>query len=163
MRKQILLLLFLLLFTTELTAQNQLPDLKIKTLNDKEVNIKKKTEKGTYLINFWATWCIPCINELELLSDVYDEWGDELNIKIIAVSIDDSRTLSKVAPLVNGKGWEFDILSDSNHDLKRALNISGIPYTIIVKNGKIRYKNTGYTPGYEDTIYQILKNIISDL
>jgi peroxiredoxin len=161
--KKRLLQLFLLFFLQGLIAQKQIPSLKIKTLDNKEIDIQKQTKKGTHLISFWATWCVPCINELEAFSEVYEDWSDELNIKIIAISIDDSRTLSRVKPLVNGKGWEFDVLSDRNHDLKRALNISSIPYTIILKNGEIKYRNTGYMTGFEDTIYDTLKKITNEL
>ena len=66
-------------------------------------------------------------------SDVYDEWQEDLNIELIAISTDDSRTQKRIKPMVNGKGWEYKILLDKNQELKRALNISAIPHTLVLK------------------------------
>lgn len=74
-----------------------------------------------------------------------------------AIATDDSRTIKRVVPLVNGKDWAFNVLLDKNQDFKRALNITGIPYTIIVKNGKIIYRHLGYVDGDENEIFKILK------
>ena len=75
------------------------------------------------VLSFWATWCVPCINELDAISDIYEEWQEDLNVEVIAVSTDDSRTQKRIRPMINGKGWEYKILLDKNNDLKRALNI----------------------------------------
>ena len=76
---------------------------------------------------------MPCINELDAISDVYEEWQEETNVEIIAISTDDSRTRKRVKPLVNGKGWDYEILIDENQDLKRALNITTLPHIVIIK------------------------------
>ena len=50
---------------------------------------------------------------------------------------------------MNGKSWKFDVLIDENHDLKRALNISGLPHTLITKQNQILHRRVGYAPGEE--------------
>ena len=70
------------------------------------------------VINFWATWCKPCKKELNNIAEVYDEWQDETGVKIIAISIDDTRSMSKVAPYVNSVSWEYEVYLDPNGDLK---------------------------------------------
>ena len=80
-----------------------------------------------------------------------------MKFNFYAVSQDDSRTSKKVAALVNGKGWNFNVLLDKNQDFKRLLNLPGIPYTLVVKNGKIIYRQIGYTEGDENTLYDIIK------
>tara|TARA_B100000795_G_scaffold247358_1_gene213550 strand:- start:2596 stop:2988 length:393 start_codon:yes stop_codon:yes gene_type:complete len=112
------------------------------------------------IVSLWATWCVPCINELDAISDVYEDWQDETNVELVAVSVDDSRTVNRVRPLVNGRDWEFTILLDINNNLKRALNTSTVPLTLIIKNGEIVYRHSGYTPGAEDTLYEELKKHI---
>ena len=97
--------------------------------------------------------------ELDAINDVYSDWQEETNVKLIAVSIDDSRTISRVKPMVNGKGWEYEILYDTNHEFKRALNIVSVPYVIIVKNKEIVYKHSGYTSGSEYEIYEEIKKL----
>lgn len=160
MIKQNLLALFFLLIGTSLFGQNELPDVTVKSLSGKEVNFNtiSKIKDTSLVISFWATWCIPCITEMEVLHEQYEEKQKEFPFKIIAISIDDTRTSNKVKPFIKGRGWKFDFYTDSNHDLKRALNINDIPHILVIKNGKIIYQHTGYTPGNEENIYQKLKS-----
>ena len=109
------------------------------------------------IISLWATWCVPCKNELDAINDVYEDWQDETDVALYAISIDDSRTVKRVKPLVNGKNWDFEILLDTNNDLKRALGAATVPLTLVVKNGKIVFRHSGYTPGYEDELFEILQ------
>jgi thiol-disulfide isomerase/thioredoxin len=112
-----------------------------------------------YLISFWATWCGPCINELDELNEVIDDWKKELNLEVIAIATDDARTQKRVKPMVNGKGWGYTILLDTNQDLKRALTIVNIPYTIVVKNNQILHIQHGYVPGSEVELLAKLKQL----
>jgi len=156
MKNSYLLLICLTIFKFGNTQE--LPNITLKSIDDKTVSIQELANSDTVKVfSFWATWCVPCINELDAISEVYDEWQEETNVEIIAISTDDSRTKKRVIPLVNGKGWEYQILLDDNQDLKRALNIAVLPYVIVVKNGEIVYQHTGYTPGSEDALYEVIK------
>ena len=119
-------LTILLLFVFSIAnAQKELPNLTVKSLDNKAINIKtdyQETDK-LYVFSFWATWCGPCLNELEAISEDYENWTKELNVELIAVSTDDARTQKRVKPLVNGKNWPFSVILDSNQDFKRALAI----------------------------------------
>lgn len=154
-----LVLLFLFAITTA-SAQKELPNLSLKSLDNKSFNIKSDfTEKDkVYVYIFWATWCAPCIQELDAINDVYADWKNDLNMEIIAVSIDDARTGKRVKPMVNGRAWEYTILLDTNQDLKRSLSIANPPYTIVVKNGKIVSEQAGHAPGSENEFFQKLKS-----
>jgi len=156
MKKACLLIVFVLSFIT-INAQSTLPSLSLKTMDGKTINTKELSKDGPIVISLWATWCVPCKNELDAISDVYEDWQDETNIKLYAVSVDDSRTVKRVKPLVNGKGWEYEVLLDTNHDLKRALGVSTVPVTLIVKDNNIVYRHSGYTPGAEDELYEEIK------
>lgn len=80
-------------------------------------------------------------------------------MKIVAISTDDSRTKRRIRPLINGKKWDFfDVLIDENHNLKRALNINGIPHTIVTKGRNIIYRKIGYKPGDENNLYDFVLN-----
>ena len=114
-------------------------------------------EEGATVISFWAIWCKPCILELNELNDLYEEWNEEVNVKIVAVSIDDARSSSKVPSFVNSRGWEFEVYLDVNSEFKRALNINNIPHSILVdKSGEIVWQHAGYVPGDEDVLYDEL-------
>jgi thiol-disulfide isomerase/thioredoxin len=152
MKKIVYLLVFSLNFI--LFAQQQLPNTSLKTLSGANTTLSEiAAENELIVVSLWATWCVPCKNELDAVADVYDDWVSETGVKYFAVSIDDSRTAKRVKPMINGKGWEFEILLDENSDLKRAFGVSTVPYTVIIKSGEIIYKHTGYTPGFEDELY----------
>lgn len=149
------------LFGFFLNAQTQMPNVSLNDLEGKKISITNDfNEKDKiYVFSFWATWCTPCINELDEMNDVLEDWKKELNLEVIAIATDDSRTQKRIKPLVNGKGWEYKILLDSNQDLKRALSIVNIPYTVVVKNGEIVHIQNGYVPGSEDELYTKLKTL----
>ena len=149
---------FILVITLGVHAQEQLPNINLKTLDNETVSLRTISDKEDLMvISLWATWCVPCKNELDAINDVYEDWQDETGVALYAISIDDSRTLKRVKPLVNGKDWDFEILLDTNNDLKRALGAATVPLTLVVKNGKIVFRHSGYAPGYEDELFEILQ------
>ena len=153
-------LLFLVCFLCYNAAFSQItiPNITLNTLNGKSVKIQDEISKDKItILSFWASWCVPCINELDAISEVYEDWQEDFNMELIAISTDDARTQKRIRPMVNGKGWPYKILLDKNQELKRALNISTIPQIIILKDSKIIYIHSGYSPGVEDEFYDIIK------
>ncbi len=153
------LTIIILFFTHSIYSQTNIPSIYIKTLNGKSINSKSTlNQNGLTVYSFWATWCVPCINELDAIHNEFDKW-EKTNVKLVAVSTDDSRTKRRVRPLINGKNWKFDVVLDENQKFKRALNISGIPHTIVVRGSEIIYRRIGYKPGDESNLYDfLLKN-----
>jgi peroxiredoxin len=157
--KYLIIPIFFLFQST--VAQDKLPNINVKDLKNKTINVSNdfaETDK-IYVFSFWATWCVPCIRELEAIKEYYSDWSEELNMELIAISTDDSRTQRRVRPLVNGKNWPYKILLDENQELKRALSIVNIPYTIVVKNQEIRHIANGYSQGAEMELYEKLKEL----
>lgn len=82
-------------------------------------------------------------------------------MKLIAVSIDQAQNIHKVKPLVDENGWPYEVLLDPNGDLKRALGIQMIPYTLIVDGkGNIVYKHNGYTDGAEAELIEKVRELV---
>jgi len=155
---------FLILFlglATFTFAQDELPNIDIKTLEGEKVNIKKHTNNGKItVISFWATWCSPCKRELDAISEVYEDWQDDYNMDLIAISIDNARTFTRVKGVVSAKGWDYEVLSDIKRELQQALNFQDVPYTFVIdQNGKIAYTHSGYQPGDEDELEEKLKEL----
>lgn len=160
MSKRYLLVLLSLVIYSISSAQNALPDTKIRSLSGNEVLFNSFGNSDTAIIvSFWATWCIPCIQELNTIHDQYDDRQKETPFRFVAISIDDSRTTQKVKPFVAGKGWPFEIYLDLNSDLKRALNIIDVPHVLIIKKGKIVYQHNGYVNGNEEELFEKLKSL----
>lgn len=154
-------IIFLLLFSSLGFAQKQMPNVELVSIAGETFNVSKdfnETDK-IYVFAFWATWCAPCINELETIHKKYDSWKENVNMELIAVSIDDSKTQKRVKPFLNGKGWTYSVLLDANQELKRALSIVNVPYTIVVKNNKIVHVSNGYSQGSEEELYSKLKEL----
>ena len=141
----------------------RIPSVELKTLEGDVMSTKEfYTGDSPFIVSLWATWCKPCIEELEAISLVYEDWVEELGVKLYAVSIDDSRSASKVAPFVRAKGWDYIVLQDVNSDLKRALNVVDVPFLCIYnKNGELVWSHTSsYAPGGEEEVYEVLKSLV---
>lgn len=142
----------------------QLPQMTLKDINGKPVRLDTLSNGGKpIIIDFFATWCKPCNRELSAISEVYDEWQQETGVRLIAVSIDQAHHINKVKPLVDQLGWPYEVLLDPNGELKRALGVQLIPYTLIVDGkGKIVYKHSGYVDGEEDELLEEVKKASGD-
>lgn len=143
-------------------SQNNLPAIKIKTLAGQDISFNNLTSTNgdtILVVSLWATWCIPCIQELETINDQYDERQKDRPFKLVAISIDDTRTSTRVRSFAMGRGWVFDIYLDPNSDLKRALNVNDVPHLLIIKNGKIVHQQNGYVPGNEEELFEKIKTL----
>lgn len=147
----------LLFVTSSAFAQKALPaSLTMETLEGKKVNLKDYVaEKGKItVVNFWATWCKPCKEELDLInSDYLEDWKDNYDIEFVAVSMDDTRTKPRVKGLVDSKGWGYDILCNPDNSAYQALGFNTCPYTLLLDaEGNIVYQHTGYKAGDEEEL-----------
>ena len=138
----------------KMAGEKKLPSVTLTDMNGKKVNVADLGKTGQItVLDFWATWCVPCKKELNNINEMYDEWKKKYNVSIVAVSIDDSRSSVKVKPYVEGQRWSYTVLLDVNQDLKRELNIQSVPFTLVVdQNGKIVYSHSGYTEGDENIL-----------
>lgn len=149
-------LIVVFLLTSWISGAQKLPVVDLENLDGETVSSTTFNSEKPVVITFWATWCVPCLNELSFVNEVYEEWQEKYQFDFYAISIDDDRTVRKVAPLVNGKNWPFKVLIDTNQDFKRMLNINAIPYLIIVKNGTIIYTKNGFVKGDEAKIEDVI-------
>jgi len=151
------LILLISLFAITISANSQkIPSANVKTLKGEEINTTTFENDGKpIIISFWATWCKPCIRELLTIAEDYEDWQEETGVKLIAISIDDARTMNKVAPFVNGKAWDYEVYLDPNADFKRAMNVNNVPHTFLVDgNGEIVWQHNSYAPGDEEELYE---------
>ena len=140
----------------------QLPSVKLKNLEGKTIDTAELSNDGKpFIISFFATWCKPCNRELKAIHENYADWQDETGVKVIAVSIDQAHQIDKVKPMVDGAGWEYEVLLDPNSDFKRALGVNMIPHVFIIDgNGKIADQRSGYTDGAEEHLIEKVRELI---
>ncbi len=156
-----LLIIFLFLFTAELSAQKSLPDVSIKDLKGQSISTKQFGEASQpTIISFWATWCKPCLQEINAINENLEDWKAENKVRFIAISVDDSRSKGRVPTLVNSKKWQFEVYIDENGDFQRALNVINVPHTFVLDaQGKIIYQHTSYASGDEEAYIEAIRKI----
>jgi alkyl hydroperoxide reductase subunit AhpC len=133
----------------------------VKTFDGKIVNTAKFANDGKpMIISFWATWCKPCKKELDAIAEEYAQWQKETGVKLIAVSIDDSRSSSKVGTDAKSHNWEYEVYLDENQDFKRAMNVNNVPHTFVIDGkGNIVWQHNSYAEGDEDHLLEIVKKV----
>lgn len=146
-------------FTNLAVGQQQIGSAEIKTLKGETVDLADIIkDKDLTVISFWATWCKPCQAELDAIADLYPEWQEDLDVQLVAITIDTQRQLSKVPGLLSTKGWDYLVYSDANNVLKNQLGFQAIPQTYVVDNeGNVLYNHSGYSAGDEYDLEEKLK------
>jgi len=161
-KKTLFSFLAIALFTTVSFAQNRaLPNKDVKTLDGSNFNITNLENNGNpIVISFWATWCKPCKKELNNIAEVYEDWQEETGVKLIAISIDNTRSMTKVSPYVNASDWDYEVYLDPNRDLARAMGISTVPHTFLLNGkNKIVWQHKGYVDGDEEELLEQIEKI----
>lgn len=162
--KRILLAIALVAVSALTFAQNaKLPDnVTLKSLDGQSVQSSVIQNDGKpIIISFWATWCKPCNKELNAIREVYEEWQEETGVKLVAISIDDARSASRVKPHVDGNDWSYEVYLDQNQDFKRAMNVVNVPHTFIINGeGEIVWQHTSYVDGSEEEIIEEVRKLL---
>jgi len=131
-------------------------------INGNTVNIDAiKGEKFTVL-DFWATWCRPCINsipELVKLSDKFQEKG----VQFIGINADSPRNRSKVKPFASSIGINYPVLLDFDQQLQSDFFIDGFPTLLVLDGkGKVLFTHVGFIQGDEKTIEDAINNLLKE-
>ncbi|MBP6532264.1 MAG: TlpA family protein disulfide reductase [Bacteroidia bacterium] len=149
----------------EKATTQSIPDVALKNLSGQSVNTSTFSNDGKpMIIDFWATWCKPCIEELNTINELYPDWQKETGVKLIAVSLDDAKTMTRVAPFVNGRNWPYEFYVDQNGDFKRAMNVNMPPHTFVIDGkGNIVWQHVGFADGNEEELYEIVKKVAAGL
>ncbi|HEX8547428.1 MAG TPA: TlpA family protein disulfide reductase [Cytophagaceae bacterium] len=154
----LLIVLAVVPYFAQSQTSKKVPGIQVSNLEgDKTLVTEHINKEGLTIINFWATWCKPCIQELDNIQKVYPNWEKETNVKMMAMSIDEARSAVRVGPLVENKEWSFGVFLDTSNELRKALEIDNIPHTYVLnKKGEIIWEHDSYVEGDEDKLYDFL-------
>ena len=159
MTTRVILLLTVFFLSFNLYSQKgEIPSVDIQTIYGESYDTDEISNDGKpVILSFWATWCKPCIKELSAIQEVYSDWQEETGVKVVAVSIDNARSTSKVLPMVKGNGWEFKVFLDPNGNFKRAMGVNTIPHTFLLNGDReVVWQHTSYSEGSE---YQLIEKV----
>lgn len=114
------------------------------------------------VIDFWATWCRPCVNSIPKLVKLSEEFAKD-SVKFIGISLDSPRNLSKIKPFSESIGISYPVLVDLNQEVSRDLNVTVVPTVLIVgPDDKVRYTHEGYAPGEESEIKNEINSLLNE-
>ncbi|UCF70466.1 MAG: TlpA family protein disulfide reductase [candidate division WOR-3 bacterium] len=147
-----LIILPLLFAYSEQSTAADAPTFTLEDVDGEIVNLDELLEKGPVMMSFWALWCKMCIKELDGLKPYAEEF-DSLNITLLAISQDKTRSVPKVKPFATSHKWTYRIVLDPENMMRDLYNVQAMPtFFIIDQNRKIVFTHQGYKPGDEEII-----------
>ena len=141
---------FLLLMGTTSWAQE--PDFRLRDLENQWKEYSDLKGDELTVIDFWATWCQPCIRSIPLLNEMAQEF-ESRGVNFIGVSIDGPRNQSKIQPFLNSMGVEYPVIRDIDSELMSDLGVTAVPTLLMYdSNGDLIFYHEGFRPGDEDIL-----------
>lgn len=124
------------------------PDFTLKNIHGDDVSLSGLLGRGPVIVDFWATWCKPCIKAFPELQAILDEYA-ERGLTVAAVSIDGPKSTSRVGAFIASKGYTFEVLLDPSQKVARKFHVNSVPRTMLVDtDGSVVYAVTGYRPSH---------------
>jgi cytochrome c biogenesis protein CcmG, thiol:disulfide interchange protein DsbE len=137
-----------------------IPSITLKDLEGNSVNMSSLANGKPIVFCFWATWCAPCKKELNNYTEYYKDWQEKFGVTIYAISIDDQRSVARVAPYVGSVSWDYKVILDSNKQFAQAMGVNNVPHTFLVDGtGKIVWSHNNYADGDESELEHQLEQL----
>lgn len=140
--------------------QTAAPDFTLRTMDGK--NLRLQEQRGrVVMINFWATWCAPCRQEMPHLAKLYDKYRGS-GFELLAVNVDEEQ--AKAMGLAQKLNLKFPVLFDGEKKQVAGLyDLKAMPSTVIIdRDGRVRYIHRGYRDGYENTYDQQIRDLLKE-
>jgi len=124
-------------------------------------NLRLAEQRGqVVLVNFWATWCGPCRQEMPHLNRLYDKYRSA-GFVLLGVNIDDDPRAA--ADLAAKLGLHFPVLLDTDKKVSRVYDMSAMPATLLIdRDGRVRHIHRGYRDGVEQTYEEQVRSLLKE-
>lgn len=156
--KIILTIIFVAVQVT--SAQSQIPDVDVQDIDKNWVTLSDLKGEKLTVVDFWATWCKPCVTSIPKLNSIYDKFS-QTGVEFIGVNVDAPRSMAKVKPFATSLAIKYPIVLDPDQDLVNQLNVNVFPTLIIFDDtGKEVFVHEGFNPGDEKLIQNKLTELL---
>lgn len=156
------LFLAILILSAGIVENPTVTNFRLKNLENRTVSYNSLKGEKLTVIDFWATWCKPCVKSIPKLVEISEEFEDD-GVQFIGISIDGPRNLAKVKPFARSLGVSYPILLDVNSEVMAKLSVRAVPTLLIVnQDDEIVYFHEGYKPGEEDEIRNEIVKLLEE-
>jgi thiol-disulfide isomerase/thioredoxin len=136
--------------------------LRLPDLDGEEVELSSFLGRGPVILDFWATWCKPCLAAMPELHQLYEDLGPR-GLQIVGINEDGPRNASKVKPFMRTHGYEFPVLLDLNREAQRRLQALALPTTMLLDaDGVVVHNSFGYRPGEIDKLRELIEPMLPE-
>jgi peroxiredoxin len=141
-------------------AVSAAPRFSLKTVSGETVSLEQCLGRGPVVVNFWATWCGPCILEMKNLKKTYAKYAPS-GMQMLSISVDDNKTQPQIPGTVRSYQFPYTVLLDENKDAYNAFHVANVPHLFILDaRGGIVYSHQGYRKGDEKKVEAVVANLI---
>jgi cytochrome c biogenesis protein CcmG/thiol:disulfide interchange protein DsbE len=154
--------ILVLVFTPPARAEGTAPDFKLSNLEGKDIVLSDLLRQGPVIVDFWATWCKPCLKAFPGLQGILDRYRDR-GLSVVAVSVDSPKSRSRVGPLIKSKKYTFEVLLDTEGRVAKKYNAFMLPRTVLVnQDGEVILAMTGYRPSNHERLAEVLASLLPE-
>lgn len=154
----------MLILVVPVTARNSMraPDFTLSNLRGKDVTLSEMLKEGPVLLDFWATWCKPCVKAFPGLQELFEKYEGR-GLRVVTVSVDSPKSQARVAPLISSKKYTFEVLLDTQGRVAKKYNIMALPRTLLISpTGEIVYATVGNRPTSHKELEQAILEILPE-
>ncbi|OOZ39548.1 redoxin [Solemya pervernicosa gill symbiont] len=143
----------------QLATDTPAPDFTLKSSSGE--NLKLSEYRGNVvMINFWASWCAPCRQEMPLIDALHQRY-EKLGFTVLGINVDSDS--SAAIKWLKEQPVSFPILFDSENSVSQGYQVAAMPSTVMVdRDGKIRFTHLGYQPGLEAEYQQQIRTLVAE-
>jgi thiol-disulfide isomerase/thioredoxin len=144
------------------SVQAILERLELPDVQGESVRLSSFLERGPIIVDFWATWCKPCLQAMPELQQLFEDLAPR-GLQVVAINEDGPRSAAKVKPFLKTYGYTFPVVLDLNREAQRELQALALPTTLVLdRKGVVLHSSFGYRPGEYEKLRTLLEPHLDD-
>lgn len=159
--KRTILAALLVLFPLFVAAQESVPAANFTLKTTTGENLRLSEHRGqVVMINFWASWCGPCRQEMPKLDDIFRKY-EPLGFTVFGINVEQDRKMAE--QVLRDIPVTFPVMFDEENLVSQLYDVDAMPMTVLIdRSGSMRYLHRGYKPGYEDTYEAQVRALVKE-